>query len=103
MPVSAATEKKLREAMARLLAGEPLHTDGALTRRTWHERQRSATPPSTAPRRSWPSGTPGSRVLCSVHPEKSNATRPSPTCASGYGRPPPGQPNCRARSTRSPR
>ncbi|MFE1251513.1 hypothetical protein [Streptomyces sp. NPDC058735] len=32
MPVSAATEKKLREAMARLLAGEPLHTDGALTK-----------------------------------------------------------------------
>ncbi|MFD4143084.1 hypothetical protein [Streptomyces sp. NPDC058572] len=32
MPVSAATEAKLREAMARLLAGEPLHTDGALTK-----------------------------------------------------------------------
>ncbi|MFG2692573.1 hypothetical protein [Kitasatospora sp. NPDC048407] len=32
MPVSAATEKKLCEAMARLLAGEPLHTDGALTK-----------------------------------------------------------------------
>jgi len=32
MPVSAATETKLREAMARLLAGEPLHTDGALTK-----------------------------------------------------------------------
>ncbi|MFE0650201.1 hypothetical protein ACFVZH_16610 [Streptomyces sp. NPDC059534] len=32
MPVSAATETKLREAMARLLAGEPQHTDGALTK-----------------------------------------------------------------------
>ncbi|MGW0573733.1 hypothetical protein [Streptomyces tauricus] len=32
MPVSAATETKLREAMARLLASEPLHTDGALTK-----------------------------------------------------------------------
>ncbi|WP_433194467.1 hypothetical protein ACQP1G_37815 [Nocardia sp. CA-107356] len=32
MPVSAATEKKLREAMARLLAGEPLHSDGALSK-----------------------------------------------------------------------
>ncbi len=29
MPVSAATEAKLRAAMARLLTGEPLHTDGA--------------------------------------------------------------------------
>ncbi|MEE1823784.1 hypothetical protein PUR61_16525 [Streptomyces sp. BE20] len=32
MPVSAPTETKLRDAMARLLAGEPLHTDGALTK-----------------------------------------------------------------------
>ncbi|MFM9458172.1 hypothetical protein [Streptomyces europaeiscabiei] len=32
MPVSAATAAKLREAMARLLAGEPLHTNGALTK-----------------------------------------------------------------------
>ncbi|MEU6609998.1 hypothetical protein ABZ922_33955 [Streptomyces shenzhenensis] len=32
MPVSAATTTKLREAMARLLAGEPLHTNGALTK-----------------------------------------------------------------------
>ena len=32
MPVSAATEAKLREAMERLLAGQPLHTDGALTK-----------------------------------------------------------------------
>ncbi|MET8403453.1 hypothetical protein [Streptomyces sp900116325] len=32
MPVSAATDAKLREAMARLLAGEPLHSDGALTK-----------------------------------------------------------------------
>jgi hypothetical protein len=32
MPASAATEAKLRAAMARLLAGEPLHTDGALTK-----------------------------------------------------------------------
>jgi hypothetical protein len=32
MPVSAATEAELREAMARLLASEPLHTDGALTK-----------------------------------------------------------------------
>ncbi|MGW0980349.1 hypothetical protein ACWD33_05860 [Streptomyces xiamenensis] len=32
MPVSAATETKLRDAMARLLAGEPWHTDGALTK-----------------------------------------------------------------------
>ncbi|MFF2205365.1 hypothetical protein [Streptomyces sp. NPDC058145] len=32
MPVSAATATKLREAMARLLAGEPLHTNGALTK-----------------------------------------------------------------------
>ncbi|MEU0136911.1 hypothetical protein ABZ172_23230 [Streptomyces sp. NPDC006296] len=32
MPVSAATSAKLREAMARLLAGEPLHSDGALTK-----------------------------------------------------------------------
>ncbi|AYN40194.1 hypothetical protein D9753_16145 [Streptomyces dangxiongensis] len=32
MPVSAVTETKLREAMARLLAGEPLHTEGALTK-----------------------------------------------------------------------
>jgi predicted RNase H-like nuclease (RuvC/YqgF family) len=32
MPVSAKTATKLREAMARLLAGEPLHTDGALTK-----------------------------------------------------------------------
>jgi hypothetical protein len=29
MPVSAAAEAKLRAAMARLLAGEPLHTHGA--------------------------------------------------------------------------
>lgn len=32
MPVSAATEKKLREAMARLLAGKLLHSDGALSK-----------------------------------------------------------------------
>lgn len=32
MPVSAATDAKLRAAMTRLLAGEPLHTDGALTK-----------------------------------------------------------------------
>ncbi|MFJ7060026.1 hypothetical protein ACIQVA_20285 [Streptomyces microflavus] len=32
MPVSATTATKLREAMTRLLAGEPLHTDGALTK-----------------------------------------------------------------------
>lgn len=32
MPVSAATAGKLREAMARLLAGQPLYTDGALTK-----------------------------------------------------------------------
>ncbi|MFJ8858712.1 hypothetical protein ACIRD8_09770 [Streptomyces sp. NPDC102451] len=32
MPVSAATADKLREAMARLLAGEPLHSNGALTK-----------------------------------------------------------------------
>ncbi|MDT0425389.1 hypothetical protein [Streptomyces evansiae] len=32
MTVSAATETKLREAMARLLAGEPLNTDGALSK-----------------------------------------------------------------------
>lgn len=32
MPVSAASAEKLRAAMARLLAGEPLHTDGALTK-----------------------------------------------------------------------
>ncbi|WP_329548552.1 hypothetical protein OG548_35720 [Streptomyces sp. NBC_01356] len=32
MPVSAATETKLRAAMSRLLTGEPLHTDGALTK-----------------------------------------------------------------------
>ncbi|MFC9202706.1 hypothetical protein ACFT79_16500 [[Kitasatospora] papulosa] len=32
MPVSAATATKLREAMARLLAGESLHTNGALTK-----------------------------------------------------------------------
>ncbi|MDF6046055.1 hypothetical protein LRD69_28815 [Streptomyces sp. JH14] len=32
MPVSAATAAKLREAMARLLAGEPLHSDGAMTK-----------------------------------------------------------------------
>lgn len=32
MPVSAITSAKLREAMARLLAGEPLHSDGALTK-----------------------------------------------------------------------
>jgi len=32
MPVSAATADKLREAMTRLLAGEPLYSDGALTK-----------------------------------------------------------------------
>ncbi|MFJ5276796.1 hypothetical protein [Streptomyces parvulus] len=32
MPVSAATATKLREAMARLLGGEPLHSNGALTK-----------------------------------------------------------------------
>ncbi|WP_406486551.1 hypothetical protein [Streptomyces sp. NBC_01563] len=32
MPVSAATAAKLREAMQRLLAGEPIRTDGALTK-----------------------------------------------------------------------
>lgn len=32
MPVSAKTATKLRAAMARLLADEPLHTDGALTK-----------------------------------------------------------------------
>lgn len=32
MPVSVASAEKLRAAMARLLAGEPLHTDGALTK-----------------------------------------------------------------------
>jgi hypothetical protein len=32
MPVSPASAAKLREAMARLLAGDPLHTDGALTK-----------------------------------------------------------------------
>lgn len=32
MPVSARTATKLREAMARLLAGQPLYTEGALTK-----------------------------------------------------------------------
>jgi hypothetical protein len=32
MPVSQATEAKLRAAMNRLLDGQPLHTDGALTK-----------------------------------------------------------------------
>ncbi|MEU4499432.1 hypothetical protein AB0F96_39825 [Streptomyces sp. NPDC023998] len=32
MPVSAATEAKLRAAMARLLAAQPQHTSGALTK-----------------------------------------------------------------------
>jgi small-conductance mechanosensitive channel len=32
MPVSTTTAKKLREAMQRLLAGEPVRTDGALTK-----------------------------------------------------------------------
>ncbi|UQA91227.1 hypothetical protein [Streptomyces halobius] len=32
MPVSAATATKLREAMQRLLAGEPIRTNGALTK-----------------------------------------------------------------------
>ncbi|MER5466809.1 hypothetical protein ABT010_40610 [Streptomyces sp. NPDC002668] len=32
MPVSSATEAKLRAAMARLLAGQPQHTSGALTK-----------------------------------------------------------------------
>ncbi|MFH8873167.1 hypothetical protein [Streptomyces griseus] len=32
MPVSTQSADKLRAAMARLLAGEPLHTDGALTK-----------------------------------------------------------------------
>jgi hypothetical protein len=32
MPVSPATETKLREAMQRLLNGTPQHTDGALTK-----------------------------------------------------------------------
>lgn len=32
MPVSAKIAAKLREAMARLLAGDPQHTDGALTK-----------------------------------------------------------------------
>ncbi|WP_063771587.1 MULTISPECIES: hypothetical protein [Streptacidiphilus] len=32
MPVSAATDTKLREAMARLLAGQPRNSDGALTK-----------------------------------------------------------------------
>ena len=32
MPVSAATETKLRAAMQRLLNGTPQHTDGALTK-----------------------------------------------------------------------
>ena len=32
MTVSPLTDRKLREAMSRLLAGTPLHTDGALTK-----------------------------------------------------------------------
>ncbi|MFH8384719.1 hypothetical protein ACH4E7_27900 [Kitasatospora sp. NPDC018058] len=32
MPVSATTETKLREAMARLLAGQPTNSDGTLTK-----------------------------------------------------------------------
>jgi len=32
MRVSSLTDRKLREAMSRLLAGTPLHTDGALTK-----------------------------------------------------------------------
>lgn len=32
MPVSAETEKKLREAMRRLLDGDPIHTNGALNK-----------------------------------------------------------------------
>lgn len=32
MTVSPPTERKLREAMSRLLAGTPLHSDGALTK-----------------------------------------------------------------------
>lgn len=32
MPVSPTSAGKLRAAMARLLAGEPMHTDGALTK-----------------------------------------------------------------------
>ncbi len=35
-PVSAATEKKLRTAMARLLAGQPTLTDGRLTKANLH-------------------------------------------------------------------
>jgi hypothetical protein len=35
-PVSAATEKKLRTAMARLLAGQPALTDGRLTKANLH-------------------------------------------------------------------
>jgi hypothetical protein len=37
MSVSEATEKALREAMARLLAGEPRHTDGAFTKQNLYK------------------------------------------------------------------
>jgi hypothetical protein len=77
MPVSAATEAKLRAAMVRLLAGEPLHTDRALTKENLARAARSATRAFTGLRRSWPSGTPRSPVRSFAPLGKSPVTRRS--------------------------
>ncbi len=76
MPVSAKTATKLREAMARLLAGEPLHTDRALTKDS-PARPRSAMRLSTAPTTSSPNGMPRFPARSCGHRAKSAGTRTS--------------------------
>jgi hypothetical protein len=77
MPVSAVTEAKLRAAMARLLAGEPQHTDGALTKESLAREAKVSHASFTGLRRSWPSGTPRSPVRSLAPLGKSPVTRRS--------------------------
>lgn len=44
MTVSAKTEQSLRDAMERLLSGQPQHTDGKLTKNNLCREARSARP-----------------------------------------------------------
>lgn len=56
MPVSAASADKPRAAMARLLAGEPVHTDGALTKEKLAREAQVSHATITAPKTSSPNG-----------------------------------------------
>ncbi|MGW0771819.1 hypothetical protein [Streptomyces sp. NPDC002676] len=86
MPVSAKTATKLREAMTRLLAGEPLHTDGALTKENLaREAQVSHATVHRAETilAEWDAKVPD---RSSGPPEKCGETRTSMTSASNFAR-----------------